>query len=496
MPQRLGSKGTAPPRASVPIVPILQVPVDRDAMRRVHRLAEEVLREEPEIGRTDVFGPRVSAGLGDGPALLIGDQREMAMKPAAGLPMLEHRMALLGRRGDILTVERQSESFFHLLDRLLPEGAPRSIELGPPNLRGLRSMAARCVEAPKVLSALLYLARENQEIQIIPHIGTGWTWVLGGKIAAQSACCVRIAAPPPRLSNRVNDKLWFARRAEQLLGRNSIPLSYAASGPAGVAGHLKRMAERASRLVLKVPDGSGGEGNIALLAADVLALSANDLRDLVIGTLRQRGWNGAFPLLVGVWDVDASSSPSVQIWIPPEREGDPVIDGIFEQRIAGRDGTFIGAVPAELEPEVLATLASEATILALFFQRLGYVGRCSFDALVVGSGSRRIHWIECNGRWGGVSVPLVAGHRIRRPRSLSGLVIVQDDALPLRFDGFDTNIDALGDLVFNPRSGRGIVPLSSAMFDRGKGVHVAALADTQTEAEELTAKALARLWTH
>jgi len=67
-------------------------------------------------------------------------------------------------------------------------------------------------------------------------------------------------------------------------------------------------------------------------------------------------------------------------------------------------------------------LAGEAALLGALFQRLGYFGRCSFDAILVGPDLDRalLHWIECNGRWGGVSLPLTLASRLfgdwrRRP---------------------------------------------------------------------------------
>jgi len=58
--------------------------------------------------------------------------------------------------------------------------------------------------------------------------------------------------------------------------------------------------------------------------------------------------------------------------------------------------------------------ASEALTLASPLQSLGYIGRASFDALLVGASPEQatIHWIECNARWGGVSIPMTAARRL------------------------------------------------------------------------------------
>lgn len=480
-------------RASLPIVAVAEGTVSAAERRRIDDLAARLLRDEPGLGRTEPFGPRVSAGLTDAPALLIGDQREMAMKTVGAVPVLEHRMALLGRRGDLLAVERPASSFLRFLDDILPDGVCCAVCLGPAARGRPRPVPERCRGEDALLDDLARRARAAGGFQLLPHIGTGWVWVLAGAVAARSGCPVAVAAPPPNLTQRVNDKLWFARVTRAVLGRDAVPASYAAYGPTGVAGHLKRLAARNGRVVIKVPHGSGGEGNFSMVAEDVAAMPAARLRALLIATLRRRGWDGRFPLLVGVWDADAVSSPSVQLWIPPMAEGAPVIDGIFEQIVEGTAGTFVGATPATLAPALFQRLADEAAQLALLFQHLGYVGRCSLDALVVGRDCPQVHWIECNGRWGGVSVPLVLARRLRGAAAFDGFAIAQNDELPLATRGVAAALRGLDGLIFDPVTGRGVVPLSATMFDRGRGIHLAALAATQPAARALVDEAIGRL---
>lgn len=53
-------------------------------------------------------------------------------------------------------------------------------------------------------------------------------------------------------------------------------------------------------------------------------------------------------------------------------------------------------------------------MLARVFQHLGYVGRCSFDMMLVGPNIQEseIELIECNGRWGGTSLPMTLMNRM------------------------------------------------------------------------------------
>ena len=57
---------------------------------------------------------------------------------------------------------------------------------------------------------------------------------------------------------------------------------------------------------------------------------------------------------------------------------------MFEQQLAGRIARFSGAESSALPRSWTRRLANEAGRLGFFLQRLGYFGRCSFDAIIVG----------------------------------------------------------------------------------------------------------------
>ena len=57
------------------------------------------------------------------------------------------------------------------------------------------------------------------------------------------------------------------------------------------------------------------------------------------------GWRGDYPLLVSTWDSPVFASPSVQIWVPRADRGDVVVEGIFDQALAGPRFEFCGATP-------------------------------------------------------------------------------------------------------------------------------------------------------
>ena len=67
--------------------------------------------------------------------------------------------------------------------------------------------------------------------------------------------------------------------------------------------------------------------------------------------------------------------------------------------------------------------------MATVLQHLGYIGRCSLDAIVVGSdqASARHYWVECNGRWGGASIPLTLNRRLDRMASTTTVCTIFEE---------------------------------------------------------------------
>jgi len=90
------------------------------------------------------------------------------------------------------------------------------------------------------------------------------------------------------------------------------------------------------------------------------------------------------------------------------------VEGVFQQVVAGAEGAFVGSCPASLPDPVNEDVARRSMMLGLLFQHLGYVGRCSFDLLLVGPDfdHSRLEFVECNGRWGGTSVPMMLMNRL------------------------------------------------------------------------------------
>ena len=139
--------------------------------------------------------------------------------------------------------------------------------------------------------------------------------------------------------------------------------------------------------------------------------------------------------------------------------GLPIVEGIFGQTLSGERQSFAGATQIILPAELEMRFCREALAISTYFQRLGYIGRLSLDALLIGENvdNAELHWIECNGRWGGVSIPMIVARRLMSSRGGAQLIIVQR-AFPNRnIPDFDDLLPKLGSWLYTKEKGEGVV---------------------------------------
>ena len=492
-----GANKPARTRASLPVVSLARPEISNKDRGRLDAIAGRLLREEPALGDSTAFGERVAAGLAeDGRALAFEDHSGLALYARRGVVLTEYRPLLLAGDGDFIAIgERPDPGFETYCREILGLGQVELLFPAPEDGTAVR-LPKRLLHDADAMNRLVEAARRDGVFSLITYYGNGGCWVLGREIAARSGAQVRIAAAPPRLTRRINDKLWFADRVVEVLGRRARPMTLYAYGPTAMAAELRTLARRHERVIVKVPDSAGSLGNLAVKSEDILSRPFVELRSWLIEMLTGLYWDGGWPLLAGVWDSPAVGSPSVQTWIPEMRDGPPVIEGIFEQVVEGPRGSFVGAVPADLPDSWIMRLAQEAALLAGLLQRLGYYGRCSFDAVLAGRSLReaKLHWIECNGRWGGVSIPMTLANRLTGNWRRRPFTVVQREALPLRPLTVDQAAERLGDRLFRPGTNdEGIVFLTPRLMAEGRGLHFMALARTGEAARAMARDCVAVL---
>ena len=465
---------------------------------RLSEIAEKILENEPTLSSTDHFGARLNCGLHvKGPALIFADQSEIALYGAPESALLEYRMAVLAQAGDMLVISHgRSKSFETYLRDYLDIDHIDILTARDQSLGGFSPLPKRCMKQEKLFKHIAKKADQAGQLSIVPYMSTGHVWVLAGQIAKQVSADIVVAGPPPRLANRINDKLWFSYRVKEVLSQEALSPAFAVYGPAALASVIRRLADKTEKLVIKIPNSAGSTGNLSLEASMFRGKSLNWISARLSKMMTLLGWADSFPLKVEIWEKPILTSPSAQIWIPHKSESLPLIEGIFEQVIEGAEGKFIGAIKSRMPDCFQQKFAEQAMALAFLFQQLGYFGRCSLDALVIGSDYKnaKIHWVECNGRWGGVSVPMTLVNRLFPDPLTFEIVIIQqvNNKRPKKM--FQDIVDDLEDLLYcHGKTSEGVVLLTPTVFESGSGVHYMTIAKTLERAQQLSHQAMDRL---
>jgi hypothetical protein len=461
----------------LPVVEQIPVTLDAGERREIARLAGRIRRRAPRLAADDEYGPAVRVGLGRGPGFFLHDTAGVQRVLDAELSALEYRPLALAGAGDCLAIcGNRVPAYEDYCRDVLGLGdvevlRARSSAPGAP-------LATRCRTDPEVLGRLAAIARLHGGMTVHPYISSGPVWQLAAAIAERAGAPIHVAAPLPRLARCVNDKLWFAKRTAELLGERSLPPGAKARDLPSLARHVAALGREHAEIVIKLPSAAGSRGNVVIASEQVRGRSDEALRHFLDDLLAGLGWRRAFPLLVSAWESPVVMSPSVQLWIPPAEDGPPIVEGIFEQRTTGVAGTFIGAIPASLPRHVEARIAGEAVILGTYFQELRYFGRCSFDAILVGHdvATAALHWVECNGRWGGTSTPMTLVNRLVGDWTTAPFETVAPD-WPLRIS-FTEALDRTADRLFRPGDRAGIVFVSPGDVVAGTGLQFVAVAET------------------
>jgi hypothetical protein len=472
---------------SLPIVRQVSVELDARTRGRLQTLAKRLIAAEPTLDRVDMFGPRVCSGLCDAPALLFEDHSEIPLFKAAEDVPLEYRSFLLAGEDDVvLLAGRRFPEFEAYCHKVLGVGPSTVVQPRSGSKDEVLPLSLRCMRDTALLERLCRAAQQKGKFNVVPYMGTGNAWRLAAAIADGSGAEVFVAAPPPRLTRRVNDKLWFLERVHEALDSSASPLTYSVFGPAALAARLRALASRFVRVAVKVPDSAGSLGNVMIRSEAIAGKSLKQIRRSILDLLVERGWRGSYPLMVGVWDHPVIASPSVNVWIPRSEEGPPVIEGLFTQTLAGDDAEFIGAEPSNLPEALKHRIVWEATCLACYLQKLGYFGRCGFDTILIGDSFRNasVHWIECNGRWGGVSIPTTVANRLLGDWSRKFIIIVQRTQLNMPSHSLEDILTLLKEHLFRAgQSLEGVVLLCPGRLIDGSGLNLMVIGDTKSSAQ-------------
>lgn len=341
------------------------------------------------------------------------------------------------------------------------------------------------------------VARRNGRLVIHPYMAVEPVWELARRVADRARAQVTVLGPPPPVTWLANDKALFDEVVTAVLGPGWTPETRRGCTVPALAADLRDLAATHAAVGLKRTRCASAMGNEVFDGAGLRARPVERTERTVAGFLERTEWTPGETVLAVGWE-EAAASPSTQWWIPPAAAGPPRLDGICEQILEGPRKVFAGSRPSTLPRPVNRRLAHAAGRVAEALQALGYVGRCSFDHLVLGDpgGDFRIRFTECNGRWGGASTPMQLVDRlVTRVRGARPPYRAQDvTARRLAGARFEDLLERVGGEAFDPARGAGrfifynVGPLAGfGKFD------VIALGDTQEAAERAAVETLPRL---
>ena len=326
-------------------------------------------------------------------------------------------------------------------------GAPEFVYAPPVGAAIEVSRAARA-EAP--FRALTDFARRAGRLVIHPYMGIEPVWELGRALMAAAEVPVAVLGPPPPVCWLANDKVQLTEVVRQVCGDELVVASRRSNTASGLAAALRELAAGAPQVALKMARCASAMGNGLFESADVLSCDPARLEARVAAFLTQKEWQVGDEVLAVAWEA-TPDSPSTQLWIPPLGAGEPRVEGVYEQLLVGPEKVFLGSIPSGLEDGLNRRMSEESVAVARVFQALGYVGRCSFDFIVSPKGLR---FVECNGRWGGTSTPMMLVDRLfpgARPAYRARDYVAKH----LIGRTFDDLAALFGDTLYDARTGRG-----------------------------------------
>lgn len=488
----------SPPRriwvGRIPIVEHMRADPSPAETSRAMAMAERWLAELPRLS------PRDSSLLALAPARIDDGGPTLHVDDFSGTPLLsrfydvsflQHRARLRAGDDDLVVTSLRPEDGYeeYCRDRL---GLGSVTWLVPAARRDPLQLALACYEDRAVRKDLVGAMRRAELAWVHPHMGNFPAWALATLLRRSARRPLGMIAPPPGVTRFVNNKIYFAEAVSRLFGRQALPRTHEAPNFVTLARYVQHLAARHRVLAFKVPDSAGGAGNLILEAERFQGLTLGEIRRLLKELMVDLAWMGEGSLLVSHWETDVLGAPSAQLWIPPEAAGPPIVEALYLQIVEGDRGYFAGGQPARLPEDLAQAVTDRCWLIARMFQRMRYVGRCSIDLLLVGKSLADCGFelIECNGRWGGTSLPMTLANRVFGDACATPHAFRELRLPGLRDLGFQGLLELLDEDLFDRRTGRGhLVLYNPGRVRVASGINVLALAPTWEEAATLVGRA-------
>ena len=382
-------------------------------LSRTNKITSRYLQNKPTLGSTNVFGVGVSQGHSPGPCIFVGEIFNVESTVSDRITDMEYLMTLIAREGDVMLLngDRNCE-FEKYRQNELRLGNIEIIETSKEELTSLNSTTPK--PSLKRLIDYIQTTFTTETINIIPFCGSSALWSLAGYIATQTGLNVSVAAPAPKLTPLVNDRLWFRELAKSLFEPDEIPMTKPAYGPESLLHLVRAFAKNYSKVVVRISNGIDIYCNVKMNSETIMSSTDDELGTLLTVVLKDHDWNNKYPLMVEVWDTEVLSNPSVQVWVPAKGTGSPIVEGIFDRSLLNATDGLVIAKPAEIPPHLEQIVIDEAIQLAVALQQLGYFGKLDIEGIISGSNitNSQLYWTGCNGRWSGLTLPVALSNRL------------------------------------------------------------------------------------
>lgn len=438
----------------------------------------------------------------DAPTLHLDDVSEIPfLSDIAGVPEYQHRARIRARDGHYYaTVTPSDPTYENYAVEQLRMGRATRLAARPPADGSPLAVAAGCLFG-ETFDRLVTEARRTGRLAIHPYMSIDPVWTLARRITEASGVSVTVVGSPPPVTWIANDKARFDEVVAAVLGAGWSPETHSANTASTIAANLIRLAGVWPSVGLKRTRCASAMGNQVFDATALRRRQPVEVEAMVGEFLQRTEWTPGETVLAVAWE-EAASSPSTQWWIPPVGYDAPRLDGIYEQILEGDRRIFVGSRPSTLPDALNRRLAQASRRVAGALQAIGYVGRCSFDHLVVGDpqGDFEIRFTECNGRWGGTSAPMRlvddvapqwrdAEAGTRRPYRAQDVIYTR-----LAGARFRDVLEAVGAEAYDPatRKGRFIFYNVGPIPEFGK-FDVIALGDTVAEVDQAIEEDLPKL---
>ncbi|MDP6957677.1 MAG: hypothetical protein QF645_02575 [Planctomycetota bacterium] len=393
---------------------------------------------------------------------VVGDSPSLFLEDFSGIPFLDkvkgvewYQLRSRTRAGDgdlFVATQKPVAGYEEYNQKNLGLGSPEFLHADVPGAHPL-CVAETCLEDPSVMARIKEKAEEAGRLVLQPYMGSDSVWKFARVLQDQTEADIRVISPIPPAGYAANHKGILTSVIEILLGEGAVCRTVTSTDHKELAGAAREFAKDSSTLVLKIANYASAMGNEVFDSKDL----ASGAEEKILAFEKAHGWNGKMEILLSEWREDVLHSPSTQLWIPPSGQGDPRVDGVFEQLLEGRECVFQGSMPSNLPQELQDEMGRMSLVLADVFQKVGYVGRCSFDFILCGKDLSDAvpKFVECNGRWGGTSIPMVLMDRIFGKGNVSSYRA--RDYIDPALEGmpFTELCERLGDSLFDRRTGTG-----------------------------------------